>query len=63
MAILRKPYEISLWEDILVFIYEDGNTSEEIIVDGHGSVINQYYKERKICTIGSDTMETPIRAV
>ena len=63
MAILRKPYEISLWEDILVFIYEDGNTSEEIIVDGHGPVINQYYKERKICTIGSDTMETPIRAV
>ena len=27
------------------------------------STILQYYKERKICTIGSNTMETPIRAV
>ena len=26
-------------------------------------LIVQYYKERKICTIGSDTMNTPIRAV
>ena len=25
-------------------------------------VIIQYYKERKICTIGSDTMDTPVRA-
>ena len=27
------------------------------------STILQYYKERKICTIGSNTMEVPIRAV
>jgi hypothetical protein len=28
MEILRKPYELSLWEDILTFVYEDGYESE-----------------------------------
>ena len=63
MAIIKKPYEISLWKDILTFKYSDGYTSEEVDEEGHGSIIAQYYKERKICTIGSDTMDTPIRAV
>ena len=63
MAIIKKPYEISLWEDILTFKYSDEYTSEEVVEEGHGSIIAQYYKERKICTIGSDTMDTPIRAV
>lgn len=62
MGILKKPYEISLWEDILTFIYQDGTETEGSIENGHGPVINQYYKERKICIIGSDTMDTPIRA-
>ena len=62
MGILKKPYEISLWEDILVFVYENGVITEEKIEDGHGQVVNQYYKERKICTIGSNTMDTPLRA-
>ena len=62
MGILKKPYEISLWEDILVFVYENGAITEEKIEDGHGPVVNQYYKERKICIIGSDTMDTPLRA-
>ena len=63
MDIIKKPYELSLWEDVLTFIYEDGEESEEKIIDKHGQVIAQYYKERLICVIGSDTMETPIRAV
>ena len=62
MDILKKPYEISLWEDFLTFVYEDGTESEGQVIDGHGAVTNQYYKERKICVIGSDTMDTPIRA-
>lgn len=63
MDIIKKPYELSLWEDVLTFVYEDGEESEEKIIDKHGQVIAQYYKERLICVIGSDTMETPIRAV
>lgn len=63
MSILKKPYEISLWEDVLTFVYEDGFESFGEIVSEHGAVINQYYDERKICIIGSDTMNTPIRAV
>jgi hypothetical protein len=63
MDLIKKPYEISLWEDILTFVYEDGETSEEKMEGGHGAVVAQYYKERKICIIGSDTMDTPIRAV
>lgn len=62
MDIIRKPYEISLWEDILTFVYEDGFESEGEIVNEHGAVIAQYYKEQKLCIIGSNTMDTPIRA-
>ena len=62
MDIRKKPYEISLWEDVLTIVYEDGYETEGTIINGHGSVVAQYYKERKICVIGSDTMDTPIRA-
>ena len=62
MDLTKKPYEISLWEDILTFVYQDGEESQEKITDGHGKVVAQYYKERLICVIGSDTMNTPIRA-
>lgn len=67
MAFIKKPYEISLWEDILTFVVKDSSGKiieyESSIPEGAtGSVIAQYYKERKICIIGSDTMDTPIRA-
>lgn len=62
-GIIKKPYEISLWEDILTFVYEDNKESEGKIEDGHGAVKAQYFKEKKICVIGSDTMNAPIRAV
>ena len=62
METIKKPYEISLWEDILTIKYEDGSETEGSIETGHGPVVAQYYKERKICIIGSDTMDTPIRA-
>ena len=63
MSILKKPYEISLWKDVLVFVYEDGETTDEKIVSGHGAVVAQYYDERKMFIIGSDTMDTPMRAM
>lgn len=64
MNIIKKPYEISLWEDVLIFVMEDGSKYEGSIPEGAtGLVVSQYYKERKICVIGSNTMNTPIRAV
>ena len=65
MELLRKPYEISLWEDVLTFVVKNGDyisEYEESLEDAVGQVIAQYYKERLICVIGSDTMDTPIRA-
>ena len=75
--ILKKPYEISLWEDILVFRvrYYD-KTSKELVavkeyfdslanfepIENTITEIDQYYKERKLCIIGSNTMSSPIRA-
>ena len=50
MSILKKPYEISLWEDRL-----------ERVIDGEE--VHQYYDEKKIAIIGSDTMTAPFRAV
>ena len=53
--ILKKPYEISLWEDVLERVnIEDPETSEV--------TVKQYYKESQVAIIGSDTMNTPIRA-
>ena len=63
MDIFKKPYELSLWEDVLTFIYEDEFESEGEIINGHGKVVTQYYQERKICIIGSNTMDTPIRVI
>ena len=63
MDILKKPYEISLWRDVITFVYEDGATSSETMIGEHGAVVAQYYKEEKICTIGSNTMDTQIRAM
>jgi hypothetical protein len=75
--ILKKPYEISLWDDDLTFrvSYLDSEGKEVAVKEYIGSLENfepiegttteiiQYYKERKICIIGSNTMDTPIRAV
>lgn len=66
MELFKKPYEISLWEDVLTFVVKNGNyitEYEESLEGAVGQVIAQYYKERLICIIGSDTMDTPIRAM
>lgn len=68
MAVVKKPYEISLWDDRLTFVGRTpgGSTKEMVgsIEPGfEGTIIAQYYKEVKLCTIGSDTMDAPIRAV
>ena len=74
--ILKKPYEISLWDDDLVFrvrYFKNGSLLKEKeyigslkdfeTISGTTTEIVQYYKERKICVIGSSSMNTPIRAV
>ena len=48
---LKKPYKITLWEDRNRYIK---NQNEE--------VLNQYLEEICLTTIGSNTMDTPIRA-
>lgn len=60
--LFKKQYEISLWEDVLSFAYEDGTISEGTMIGEHGAVIAQFFKERKICVIGSDSMDAPVRA-
>ena len=60
--LFKKQYEISLWEDVLSFVYEDGTISEGTIIGEHGTVTAQFFKERKICVIGSDSMDAPVRA-
>lgn len=62
MGILKKPYEISLWEDILVFIGESGALYEDI-TKANEEIVNQYYKEIRLCTIGSNTMDSLARCV
>ena len=74
--IKKKPYEISLWDDILVFRVTYYNSDGEKVktkeylgslanfeeIEGTTTKVTQYYKERKICIIGSDTMDSSIRA-
>lgn len=61
--LIKKPYEISVWEDVLTFVDNQGNLITSIPEDYSQPLITQFYDERKICVIGSDTMNTPIRAV
>ena len=73
MNIAKKPYEISLWEDILTFVVETSRTEDGIITtkeysgsippNTQGAVVAQYYKEHKICAIGSNASTSPICAV
>lgn len=48
---IKKPYKITLWEDRNKYIYQQDQTIQ-----------NQYLEEVCIATIGSDQMDTPIRA-
>ena len=62
MDLTRKPYEISLWEDVLVWVGESGEEYFDV-TEMKESVDYQYYKEVKLCTIGSDSMQSQSRAV
>ena len=75
--ILKKPYEISIWEDVLVFLVEYYDEESKLVdtreyehslenfeeIEGTTTQISQYYKEQKLCIIGSDTLDSPVRAI
>ena len=64
MDLFKKPYEISLWEDKLVFVGASGTSYEDIEKEKpEEEIIGQYYKEVKLCIIGSNTMDSQSRCV
>lgn len=75
--LINRPYEISLWEDVLTFVvsfYNEvgafvkkqeyyGSLEGFVNPENYLTQTEQYYKEQKVCVIGSDTMIAPIRAI
>lgn len=57
--ISKKPYKITLWEDKNIYIV---NGQKKEVLDNGDTVQNQYLEEVCVAIIGSDTMDTPIRA-
>lgn len=66
MGIAKKPYKISLWGDDSIYIISDNNGRKEVtdlnIANGNYTILNHTYREVPLVTIGSDTMDTPVRA-
>jgi hypothetical protein len=62
MKVFKKPYEISLWEDRLTFVDTSMKEYESFVPEGV-TVATSYYRERKICIIGSHTLASPARAI
>ena len=70
--LIKSPYKISLWEDEQVYLVADKdakgnydiNNRYEIrtIPTANQIILNKYVQEICLANIGSDTMNTPIRA-
>lgn len=58
MSELTKPYKVTLWEDKNVYIV---NGQKKYSLDVGDVIQNQFLEETCIATIGSNTMETPIK--
>ena len=62
MRIIKKPYEISVWEDKIQYVGTDG-----IVYDNISNmpvpVDYQYYTEKRLATIGSDKMTSQTRVI
>lgn len=64
--VLRKPYQISLWEDRVYYIYSKGGViceTDYLPTEEEFTLINEYTKELRLAIIGSDTMESNIKAI
>ena len=55
----KKPYKITLWEDRNIYIV---NGKKKVELSSGDIVQNQYLEEVCIATIGSNTMDSPIKA-
>lgn len=60
--LVKLPYEISLWDDRLTLVTEDGRELSGF-VNSEEKIVGQYYKEHKLCVIGSNTMESSFGVV
>jgi len=66
MSTFKKPYEISLWQDVLLYYGTKKGTSTKIStrnIEDLSSVDYQYYTEQRIVVLGSDVMTSPARAI
>ena len=61
--LMRLPHEISLWEDVLTVVDNDGNEYSGFVDISKIQVSAQYYKEKKLCVISSDKIESPTHVV
>lgn len=61
MNTIKTPYEISLWEDRLTFVDINGYEYENIAPNDKKTPVS-YFKEIKLCTIGSHKINSPIMA-
>lgn len=64
--LIKQSYEISLWDDVLTAVNKDGVEYDDYAPargEEAKDIVAQYYKERKICVIGSDSLESPIHVV
>ena len=61
MSNFKKPHEISIWEDRLTLVDDEGREYDgSSIIPGDAKIVTSYFKEVKLCTIGSHDMSTPI---
>lgn len=72
MVNFKKPYEISIWDDVLTYVLEFPLADSENFlikevetlegIEEGWRVRTQYYKEKKFAIIGSDNMTSATRA-
>ena len=65
MNIQKKSYEISVWEDVLMYAGtpRSGKSSPTENISDLASIDYQYYTERQLAIIGSSTMTSPARTI
>lgn len=65
MSLQKKPYEISIWEDVIVYVGKDSNGEdiESQNISDLTTISYQYYTERQLAVIGSSTMTSPARTI
>lgn len=66
MGIAKKPYKITLWGDDSIYVISDQSGRREVtdlnLANGNYTILNHNFREVPLVTIGSNTMDTPVRA-